>query len=97
MKTPSIAQIQERSCEVFGISTIELLSEKRTERIAIPRLMMMQWCKQLGYRTDLIAESFKRDRRSVDHAVNSQHFNKLELERMEQVKALFNGKESHGA
>ncbi len=87
--TPTIPQIQERACEVFGITMEELIGRERPDHIAKPRIMLMAWCSELGFRAGAISKAFNRNHSNIYHARQAKHFTKLELERMEQVKASF--------
>ncbi len=90
MKTPTIKEIQERACDVFGITMEELLQDTRGhDGIAKPRTLLMAWCSELGFRAGAIAKAFNRNHSNIYHARQAKHFTKLELERMEQVKASF--------
>jgi len=90
MKTPSIKSIQERACEVFGISMEELVSKSKKAIHAKPRQLVMKWCRELGYRVQSVADAFKVLPSTVSHAAHDAvSFTKLELERMEQVKSSF--------
>lgn len=88
--TPTIKKIQERACEVFGITMEELLKDTRGhDGIAKPRTLLMAWCSELGFRAGHIAKAFNRNHSNIYHARQAKHFTKLELERMDQVKASF--------
>lgn len=90
MKTPTIQEIQERACEVFGITMVTLVSKSKKAIHAKPRQLVMKWCRELGYRVQSVADAFKVLPSTVSHAAHDAvSFTKLELERMEQVKSSF--------
>ncbi len=90
--TPSIKQIQERTCEVFGITMDHLVSKSKKAIHAKPRQLAMRWCRELGYRVRHVSDAFECTESSVTHNFrDAKGFTKLELEHMEQVKASFLG------
>jgi len=69
---PSVRAIQDTVCSVLGVSREELLSARRTPRVARARQLAMYLCREL---TPLslaqIAREFDRDHSTVLHAVRS--------------------------
>ncbi|HEY8467554.1 MAG TPA: chromosomal replication initiator protein DnaA [Solirubrobacterales bacterium] len=69
---PSVQAIQDAVCSVLGISREELLSPRRTPRVARARQLAMYLCREL---TPLslaqIAREFDRDHSTVLHAIRA--------------------------
>lgn len=65
----SIRAIQKRVAEQFGITTEELLSNKRNEAYAFPRHLAMYLCREFtGASYPLIAQEFNRDHSTAIYA-----------------------------
>jgi chromosomal replication initiator protein len=69
-RTRTVAEIQSATCEHFGISTEELLSSARTQRLAWPRQLAMYLARELtGESLPAIGRHFGgRDHTTVLHA-----------------------------
>ena len=70
--TPTLERIQEAVCAAHGISRDELLSPKRSPRIARARQLAMYLARELtGLSLSEIARAFDRDHTTVLHAIRA--------------------------
>jgi chromosomal replication initiator protein len=69
-RDPTVSDVQEAVCAVLHLSLDELLSARRTPRIARARQLAMYLCREVtGLSLAAIARDFKRDHSTVLHAI----------------------------
>lgn len=69
----SVRQIKEMVCERFGIKMNDLMSERRTKDVAVPRMVAMYFCKEMTLQSlPEIGRRFGgRDHTTVLHATRA--------------------------
>ncbi len=71
-ETPSLAAIQQAVCQINGLTTEELLSQRRSARVAQSRQLAMYLARELtGLSLSEIARAFDRDHTTVLHAIRA--------------------------
>lgn len=72
-RAPTGSEIIDAVCDITGISRVDLISERRTRNIVIPRQVGMAACCQwTGLSTPIVGRLFgKRDHTTVLHARNT--------------------------
>jgi chromosomal replication initiator protein len=71
-ETPSLAAIQQAVCQINGLTTEELLSQRRSARVAQSRQLAMYLARELTpLSLTQIARAFDRDHTTVLHAVRA--------------------------
>lgn len=82
--TPTIRQIQEKTCDIWGITLEQLLSRSRTAEVKTPRHLGMVYAASVGYLTSQISRAYVRCYSNVLYAINTPrefHYEKIDIER----------------
>lgn len=70
--TPRISDIKRETCAMYGVTDVDLHSDRRSARVARPRQVAMYLARSLTAQSlPAIGRSFGRDHTTVMHAVEA--------------------------
>jgi chromosomal replication initiation ATPase DnaA len=71
-KTIQIAELLDKTCELYGIAKEEIISGDKSQDILIPRIVFINLAKEYGWTYTEIGRAVNRSVPAIFHSINSR-------------------------